>query len=283
MTYRSLGLLTLASLSLIGASRPLNPLVIRRATPAAVVVDCSSSSVPAVARATPAAVAVAPPTGTLRDALRDAQAALERNDRAAFDAALDRAREIAPDAPQLRVWNDIARVWDAQFESPFFASGSPAHAAASAYPGYEAAVRSEVLVDDAGQRFYPAAESRRFLAKVASSRLGSARRMPTRIRAESRVPSRPARRVSARASASRPAPSPAPPPAVVDAPPTSIVSAPTPPPVAPAPPPPVPTDTTPTQPAVIPPTPEPKRNLLLPLVVILVGIGMLVLLFRTKS
>lgn len=96
--------------------------------------------------------------------LRALQNAIARNDRAAFDAALARARA---GGAQTRVYDDVASLWDAQFESPFFAEGSAAHRTASQYPGYEAAVRSQVYTDASGRKYYPAAESRAFVAKQA--------------------------------------------------------------------------------------------------------------------
>jgi hypothetical protein len=266
----------------------LNPLVVRRANPPAVA-DC----------------AAAPATAVRTDPISDLRDALRRNDRPAFDAALAGAR--ASGSRSLGVWEDIARVWDAQFDSPFFAADSPAHAAASKYSGYEAAVRSEVLVDDTGRRFYPAAESREFLARATGSGTArAARRVPTKIRtdddpakplprvAAARRDTTPRRAPSRRVSSSRRRAAPTPPPPaaapatdtvaneVVDPPPAVATATTTPP---PSPPPAVATAPTPTsEPPVAPaPAPTPRRNLMVPLLVILVGIGMLILLFRTKS
>ena len=96
--------------------------------------------------------------------------ALERNDRVAFDTYLPRVR----DTEGAKIYTDIAALWDAQFTSPFFDESSEAYRIVSAYPGYAEAVRRNVLVDDAGRRFYPAAESRAFLTRIAASRSGVA-------------------------------------------------------------------------------------------------------------
>jgi hypothetical protein len=192
---------------LAGASaRPLNPLVTRAAmVNGPVPVECEEgmSDTPAlrvqVAELPPpdtTAVDLAPPpTRALRAELKDAQEALVRNDRAAFDSHLHAAREIAASYPPgaerrgaeevLDVYDATSRVWNAQFETPFFDQSSDAYLAANAYPGYEDAVRRQVLVDDRDRRFYPAAETRDFLASVAQSRLQrlgiSTSAPPTRI------------------------------------------------------------------------------------------------------
>src|SRR6185436_4325712 len=95
MKLRGLVLLMLASLMSIGASRPMNTLVVRHAG-AVVPTECEQgiANVPLSPRINVAEIplppepGVAPPRGSLRDALRETQAALTRNDRAAFDAAL---------------------------------------------------------------------------------------------------------------------------------------------------------------------------------------------------
>ena len=177
-----------------GASWPLNPLVTRNPhPPAAVPVECDQglapapaprvnvAEIPAPAEILPAAVPAAPPSRTLRRTLEDAHAALTRNDRPAFDEALAGARLILRDYPPgaertnaeeaVRAYGDAAFLWDAQFRSPFFDQSSEAYARASRYPGYAEAVRRGLFTDDADRRFYPAAESRAFLAGVASERL----------------------------------------------------------------------------------------------------------------
>lgn len=161
----------------------LNPLVVRTPEPHMnVPAHCEVSDAPAAPRPVAAEraqqdePAVRPPvrattTGTAaapRYDLGALQNALARNDRATFDAELARAR--AAGAP-VRVYEDVARLWDAQFESPFFAAGSDPHRIASQYPGYEAAVREQVFTDPSGNRFYPAAESRAFVARQTGVKL----------------------------------------------------------------------------------------------------------------
>lgn len=133
------------------------------------------------------------------------QRALSANNRAAFDAELATAREAGA---QTRVYEDVARLWDAQFESPFFAEGSDAHRVASQYPGYEAAVREQVFTDASGRKFYPAAESRAFIARHTGAKIPSTSRTPstsTRTPSTStRKPSTQTRETSTRATPTRP-------------------------------------------------------------------------------
>lgn len=177
-----------------GASWPLNPLVTRNPNPPAVTpVECEQGLAPAPAprvnvaelptraEIMPAAVPAAPPSRTLRRTLEEAHTALVRNDRPAFDTALANARLILRDYPPgaerthaeeaLRAYDDAAFLWDTQFRSPFFDQNSEAYARASRYPGYAEAVRRGMFTDDADRRFYPAAESRTFLSRIAAGRL----------------------------------------------------------------------------------------------------------------
>lgn len=231
---RRVGLLVLAiSVALVftGASWPLNPLVTRTERPRGPVpAECDEAlapapaprvdvtQIPAAETVLPAVVPAAPPSRTLRSELESAHAALASNDRPAFDAHLANAREIVRDYPAggernaaedaLRAFDDAARIWDAQFQSPFFDQSSDAYARASRYPGYEEAVRRGVFTDDAERRFYPAAESRDFVARAAAERLGRLGiRTPTmRARSERTVtPSAPPASV-ARADDTPPAP-----------------------------------------------------------------------------
>lgn len=199
MTYHhraALLFLTLGvSLVSTGATWPLNPLVTRNPNPpAAMPVECAEglapaptprvqvAEIPTRSEIAPAAIPAAPPSRTLRRTLEEAHAALTRNDRPAFDAALASARLIVRDYPPggertaaeetLRAYEDAAFVWDAQFAAPFFDQNSEAYARVSRYPGYAEAVRRGVFTDDRDRRFYPAGESRQFLARTASQRLG---------------------------------------------------------------------------------------------------------------
>jgi hypothetical protein len=74
------------------------------------------------------------------------------------------------------VLTDAALVWNALFQSPFFAEGSDVYARVNAYPGYANAVRRSILTVG-GQRYYPAADTLRFLTGIAAQRLG--RREPS--------------------------------------------------------------------------------------------------------
>jgi hypothetical protein len=184
--------LTFASLTLTGASRPLNPLVPRISGNSAISTECADGSVAPAPRIDLAQLSepdlsaaeaelLAPPSGGLRVQLRDAQAALDRDDRRGFADALSRLRTTLADYPSggertvarhvLDVYEDAAVLWDAQFQSPFFSEESAAYRAASSYPGWAEGVRRNVLVDDRDRRFYPARESRQYLGTVALTRL----------------------------------------------------------------------------------------------------------------
>lgn len=127
------------------------------------------------------AEAVAPPSGALRAALHETQLALTRNDRPAFNAALARARALLlnyPSGAERRTAEDIvrlhetaARLWDTQYEAPFFGDTDPEYALVADLPGYADAMRRNTLTDDKERRFYPTAESRDFVAQVAGERL----------------------------------------------------------------------------------------------------------------
>ena len=362
--------LLFASPALFGA-RPLNPLVPRVSSDLVVTTECAAGAAPAAApridvadlpEPQPSAfeaVAYPPPSSGLRVQLHDAQTALEREDRRAFTEALARIHATLADYPAggertaaqnvLSVYDDVAVLWDAQFQSPFFGEGSAAYRAASSYPGWQEGVRRNVLVDDRDRRFYPARESRQYLAGLASTglkRLGVAtatasatttsalpsirpKRRPGKIEhheteaseAVRPTPAPPRRKAPAAAAVSRPAPkkvAAAAPPVVDYTPPPPPVQAPVtattapPPPVAtPAPvpvtvPPPdtasttalgettdtslttsLATDsaTTSAAPTVPPVAGEPAkgRRLIIPILLILVGLGVLIVLFRTSS
>ena len=186
-------LLCTGSLSAMGAAtQTLNPLVTRMPAPSGPVpVECDEGQSPNIpprvnvaeiqAPEVVPATAVVPPSRNLRAELQSAQAALGRNDRAEFDRHVANAKAIVAGYPAgaeksaaddlLHTYSDITRVWDAQFAGPFFAAGTPTYAAVSGYRGYADAVADDVLVDSSGNRFYPAAESREFLERIASDRL----------------------------------------------------------------------------------------------------------------
>lgn len=176
----------------VGATPPLNPLVTRVAQPGIAPDECYVGLAPAPAprvdvaslpepEVVPASIA-APPSRTLRVELGAAHDALARNDRPAFDEHLASARALLaanypPGAERtaaeaaVRAFDDASRLWDAQFESPFFDESSDAYARASRYPGYAEAVRRGMFTDDRERRYYPAAESRDFVTAIAGERL----------------------------------------------------------------------------------------------------------------
>jgi hypothetical protein len=225
-------LLALAFSMLIGASAPRNPLVVRTASPrGAVPADCDAGLSPTPASVRPDVSRVSlppatpdltpPPQRTLRGELGGLHTALLENDRISFDAHLAALESILPAYPAggektaaenlLQVYRDAARIWDAQFVAPFFDAQSPEYAIVSAYPGYEDAVRKGVLLDDRERRFYPATESRAFLARIAAERLPgigvtapAPQRRPRVIRTERVTPQRSAAIAESTASSSKP-------------------------------------------------------------------------------
>jgi hypothetical protein len=206
---RRVGLLLVASagfVSLLGAApqslqpavalatqSPLNPLVLRKQqpppgpTPAECEQGLTNAPAPRInvaeipLPAPPAIETPAPPSSALRAALREAQDALARNDRPAFDDNRTRARALLavyPPGEERRVAEEVsrlheaaARLWDAQFQSPFFGKESTEYMLVSRLPGYEEAIRRSTLTDDDERRFYPAAESRMFVTRIAADRL----------------------------------------------------------------------------------------------------------------
>lgn len=356
---RLLVLVTATFVLLVGAADPLRPLVMRTDQPRGVAPsECDEGLSPTPAlrvdvrqiplpEAAPAA-AVAPPSRDLRAALEDVQNALVRNDRPAFDAALARVRGIVESYPSggerraaeetLRIYEGAGRLWESQYQAPFFAQDSPEYTIVNAYPGYAEAVRRSTLTDQAGRRFYPAAESREFLARVASERLkrlgvrapappartASTRTAPPQRRAATTSsPSRSRPRVSTSRKARKPAatksapstPSPsasptvaavpapaapqqtappaagdssdtAPPPAVADTPAVAATDT-----VATTPAPATAPVTTTTAAAPVttttvdaPAEPAPRsRSIILPTILILIGLGVLIVLFRAAK
>jgi hypothetical protein len=130
-----------------------------------------------------AAANAAPPSVTLRDTLRDAQSAAERNDRGGFTDALARARTLVDSWPPgsertvaadaVRVFNDVDRVWSYQFDSPtgaFFDASNPLLAVLRTYAGYDAFVADNVITTG-GTKLYPSHESRMFLLRESARRL----------------------------------------------------------------------------------------------------------------
>jgi hypothetical protein len=177
---------------LTGASPALTPRVTKAASARGdVASDCNESLAPPstprvvvaeIPLARPASMDLTPPpSGDLRASLRDAQDALRRNDRPLFDTSLTRARRLLAAWPPgaerraaeelVRIYDDAANVWNLQFESPFFDETSPVYQRLNGYPGWRDAVRRSMLRDDEEHTFYPAGESRTFLATLAAERL----------------------------------------------------------------------------------------------------------------
>lgn len=167
---------------------PLPPAVRR---PVAVAATAQTVPVPASASAPSwiagsggePASALVPANPCAGDAATCARAAIERaaaaavaNDRPAFDAELAAASSLVArlggSAPgdlskRMVILDDVRRLWDAEFSTSFFAEDSDEAKLAAAYPWYRDAVRRDILVDRAGRRFFPAAESRRYLGRLA--------------------------------------------------------------------------------------------------------------------
>jgi hypothetical protein len=234
-----LGLMAIAAGGLLfGATPELHPRVTREPVAhAPVPPECYDSLAPSpsprvsvaeIAVATPVAYDLTPPPRVdLRTALGNVRNALRQNDRPAFDAGLADTRALIASHPEdaerraavelLRIYDDAAIVWNAQFHSPFFDQTSPLFARMRAYPGWEEAVRRGVLADDRGVTFYPAAESRAFLASLASDRLArlgiqppAPPRRPTRV-ATTTAERPPTRTPETRATTPRTTGTPAPP------------------------------------------------------------------------
>lgn len=351
---RRIALAGLTAFLFVGASWDLNPLVTRLAQPAGPVpTGCDEALAPAATprvnvaeipeRETIVPVSmppVAPPSRSLREELESAHRALVRNDRPAFDEHLRAARSVVATYPAggersraeevLWALNDAAVLWDAQFASPFFDETSDAYTRASRYAGYADAMRRSVFTDRSQRRFYPAAESRDFVARVAAERLQrlgvrGAAAPPPRVtrRSEERVVPAPPRVAARRHSSSsssttrkprKPAalakapPSSSPDPSDTPPPPAPAEPAPTAPPAsapsqtasadAPASPVaedvpvPVSTDSATTTSAPVSPEPAPtstavvpaeRRSVIIPALLILVGLGVLVVLFKASK
>jgi hypothetical protein len=186
-----LAVLIVGSVVLLGASQPLNPLVVRSSQATMPVPpECEEglSTVPAQRvettapepEVTPATIP-APPSRDLDAALSDAQSALDSSDRASFDASVSRLKTLLSTYPEgeerrlaeeaVRIYDDAAKIWTSQFESPFFGESSDAYRIANQYPGHAEAVRRQVFVDRDGNRFYPADETRDFLSRLSAERL----------------------------------------------------------------------------------------------------------------
>lgn len=130
--------------------------------------------------------AAVPATSDLRSALAEAHAAAIARDRERFVAAHTRARRLVTTMPAgrertaaaeaLAALDDVARLWDYQFNTPagsFFdetvQDGSLVKALAK-YPGYEEFIWRHTIVAN-GTRYYPTRESMDFVMRVASERL----------------------------------------------------------------------------------------------------------------
>lgn len=192
-------LLVFSAFALSAQPQPLNPTVTLLPEPTAPVpAECDDSATPPprleVERLPPPPLDVPPPmpepppSTDLRAQLRALHAAVAARDRATFDAALAQTKQMLATYPRggersaateaVAVFDEIARLWDYQFRSPtgsFFDQGTEGGAllrTLKKYPGYEEAVRREVIADASGNRFYPTSESMDFLLNVAAERVG---------------------------------------------------------------------------------------------------------------
>ena len=199
---RYFGLLVLLLLSAVALSaqpQALNPTVTLLPEPTAPVPpECDDSATPPprleVERIPPPELEIPPPmpapppSTNLRSQLRALHAAVAARDRATFDTTLAQTKQMLATYPPggersaateaVAVFDEIARLWDYQFRSPtgsFFdesAEGGALLRTLKQYPGYEEAVRREVIADASGNRFYPTSESMDFLLNVAAQRVG---------------------------------------------------------------------------------------------------------------
>ncbi|HSP14693.1 MAG TPA: hypothetical protein VLV78_08070 [Thermoanaerobaculia bacterium] len=123
-----------------------------------------------------------PPTATLRGELQRAVEAAQRNDRETFREALGRAKKLLASYPPggertaadqlMAVLDDVNRLGDFQFTSPtgsFFDAGGDISKMLARYPGYDAFIRRQAIVDQNGVKFYPTHESRDFLMQQVSA------------------------------------------------------------------------------------------------------------------
>lgn len=148
----------------------------------------------------------APPTASLKGELEAAFVAAQHSSRQAFRDALTQAKSLLVSYPPggertaasnlVEVLDDIDRIWEYQFTSPtgaFFDSSSEPFRIASKYPGYDAAIRRQIITDQNGNKFYPAHETRDFLIAESGQRL-------PRVTGKPAPPPRPAPRAALRAA-----------------------------------------------------------------------------------
>jgi hypothetical protein len=127
---------------------------------------------------------VAPPSRSLRSELQTAFEAVQHNSRDAFRDALVQAKSMLTSYPPggertaaanlVDVLNDVDRIWDYQFTSPtgaFFDTSSEPYRIASKYPGWDAAIRRQIITDQNGVKFYATHETRDFLLAESAQRL----------------------------------------------------------------------------------------------------------------
>ena len=132
------------------------------------------------------ALSSVPPSNELRTLLRRAQVAAAGEDYAAFKAAVADVRRAVATYPAggernaasdaMRVYTDVARVWDYAMASPtgsFFdntAQGGSLINALKRYPDYGRALAEET-VTVGGKTLYPTRETRRFLVRESARHL----------------------------------------------------------------------------------------------------------------
>lgn len=142
-----------------------------------------------------------PPSSTLRGELDAAIVAAQQSNREGFRDALARAKALLVSYPPggeksaatdlVATLDDLDKIWDYQFTSPtgsfFDVTGEP-YQVAKKYPGYEAYVRRQTIVDQNGIKFYPTHETRDFLLTETGTR---ATRLTGRPAAPPPAPPRP--------------------------------------------------------------------------------------------
>jgi len=201
------------------------------------------------------------------------QRAAEGNDYRAFREALDGAKDVK------QVYRDIDAVWSYAQSSPtgaFFDERSELMSIVRKYPGYNAAIADATLTSG-GHTLYPTRETRLFLARQARGRVAAApaavvKPAPSRPAAETPPPTPPPAVTTTTAEPPKPV-VPSPPPATTAATVTTTTIAPT---------------TTTARPAPLipdapPPEPAHNANIIIAIILLIVGVGLAVLLFRASD
>lgn len=257
-------------------------------------------------------IASAEVNADLQRAMRELARAAEGDNRAAFTEALAHARSVVASAPNgseksaaqksLQVYGDIDRFWSFADASPtgsFFDAASQDGgllSIAKRYPGWASAVADDTLTTG-GRTIYPTRETRKFLAKLAAAgaplRVAQASQpapAPPRAQAgkpalhekphEKPVedkPAQPATPPTATAPIAAPAtittttapPPPPPPPTTTTAEPSTTTT--------------TTTTTTAAAPAAVPKEKGSSVNMIVAIILVIIGVGMAVVLFRASD